>query len=761
MGEWSPSTQLITHSTIRYLATHISAMIKYLPLIWILLLGLITTKLAEPMSVQPADHEGFSAIRAMDHINVMAKEIHHMGTQENRSVKNYILDEFEKLDIPTEIFVGHAKHSWSSGYIRVGRTENIIATIKGTTAGKAVMVVGHYDSVLGSPGAADDIHSVACMIEIAKTLRKEEHDNDIIFLITDGEERGLFGAKAFVEQRDVSHIGVLLNYEARGNSGASISFEWSEGNAWLVSQLKKAATKPVANSMSFEIYKNLPNDTDFSFFKEAGINGINHAFIDGFSYYHNPADTPENIDQRSVQHTGTNMLDLTRHFANTDLSNTLSYNASFFNFLGFLIVYPSSWDLILLIATLAFVAFLLFRSFQKNIISAKSFGLSFLLIVLSVILSAALSFGLGKLLFSIYPQYESFYAGQFYNHKWYLVTCIGITIVTTTLLLSRPVLKSSANSFRAAMLLFLGALCVTFYIFIPTAAYFLIYPTIALLLYYYCITSQSDNNKTWLSYVSPYVASIVPLVMWLPVITLFFLAFSLVGLPMPTIHVAIITLSIMILFTELWIDSIMMNYIGLAMIVISLIGGHLNSTPTAEKPLPSNLFYNYNSITDEAHLASSDKHINIGNEIYLDSADRSQLQVPHRRTYWNVATDIKPSVAMPQVEIDTLQSDIARIINSDEVFNTRLHIAKPSNVTALYINGKEIYSDRATDESMIVEAYAMIADTMTIRIEKRDPNNDQVISINSQYHKLPFIDKLPDNALRTDGYTGVTYEIRM
>ena len=208
-------------------------------------------------------------------------------------------------------------------------------------------------------------------------------------------------------------------------------------------------------------------------FKEVGINGINHAFIDGFSYYHNPADTPENINQESVQHTGTNMLALTRHFANTDLSNTKSYNASFFNFLGLLIVYPSSLDLVILIAALAFIAFLLFNSFQKKTIGPKSFGLSFLLILISVVLTAGLSFGLGKLLLSTYPQYEAFYAGQFYNHKWYLLTCIGLSILVTSLLISGRILRSNSGSFKAAMLLFLGALCVLSLIHIsePTRPY--------------------------------------------------------------------------------------------------------------------------------------------------------------------------------------------------------------------------------------------------------------------------------------------------
>jgi len=147
-----------------------------------------------------------------------------MGTKENDKVRDYILDEFEKLEIPTEIFVGHSKHSWGTGYARIGRTENIIATIKGQSSGKAVMVVGHYDSVLSSPGAADDIHSVACILEIARLLKAEKYQNDIIFLITDGEEMGLFGAKAFTEMRDVSHIGLVLNYEARGNISIKIVY---------------------------------------------------------------------------------------------------------------------------------------------------------------------------------------------------------------------------------------------------------------------------------------------------------------------------------------------------------------------------------------------------------------------------------------------------------------------------------------------------------------------------------------------------------
>ena len=156
------------------------------------------------------------------------------------------------------------------------------------------------------------------------------------------------------ENNDLSDIGIFLNYEARGNEGPGIAFEYSDNNAWLVSAMSEVGKRPIANSLSYEIYKMMPNATDFTIFKERGVQGINHAFIDGFSFYHNPADTPDRINMRSVQHTGENMWRMARHFGNADISNIpTESNASFFNFFGLLVIYPSSLDLIILLLLLA------------------------------------------------------------------------------------------------------------------------------------------------------------------------------------------------------------------------------------------------------------------------------------------------------------------------------------------------------------------------------------------------------------------------
>jgi len=54
--------------------------------------------------------------------------------------------------------------------------------------------------------------------------------NDIIFLLTDGEEEGMLGASAFVDEHPGPRCPVAANFEGRGNAGVSQLFETSVGN---------------------------------------------------------------------------------------------------------------------------------------------------------------------------------------------------------------------------------------------------------------------------------------------------------------------------------------------------------------------------------------------------------------------------------------------------------------------------------------------------------------------------------------------------
>ena len=109
----------------------------------------------------------------------------------------------------------------------------------------------------------------------------------MIALFTDGEEAGLLGATAFVDDphwRDVA--GVVINVEARGSNGQSFLFQTSPGDAGLIDLYARNAPRPATSSLYGEIYKILPNDTDLTPFLKAGLTGYNFAFVGEVAHYH-------------------------------------------------------------------------------------------------------------------------------------------------------------------------------------------------------------------------------------------------------------------------------------------------------------------------------------------------------------------------------------------------------------------------------------------------------------------------------------------
>ena len=79
----------------------------------------------------------------------------------------------------------------------------------------------------------------------------------------------------------------------------------------------------------------MPNDTDFTVFKNNGFSGFNTALTDGYANYHSPNDKPENLSLASLQHHGSYIMGIASHFGNIDLSQTKSKDVVFYNMFGF------------------------------------------------------------------------------------------------------------------------------------------------------------------------------------------------------------------------------------------------------------------------------------------------------------------------------------------------------------------------------------------------------------------------------------------
>ena len=127
-------------------------------------------------------------------------------------------------------------------------------------------LLSHYDSAPEAPGAADDAFGVAVSLEAARILAARADRNwTLMVLVTDGEEAGLMGAAALMDDREVAErLKAYLNLEAVGSSGTATLFETGPGNGWLVDRWSRSSPYPRGDSFGIEIYKRLPNDTDFS-----------------------------------------------------------------------------------------------------------------------------------------------------------------------------------------------------------------------------------------------------------------------------------------------------------------------------------------------------------------------------------------------------------------------------------------------------------------------------------------------------------------
>ena len=216
--------------------------------------------------------------------------------------------------------------------------QNILVKLDAPGTEQGIMFVAHYDSVPEGPGAADAMVAVCAMLEAMRMYSHNESlTNDIYFLFTDGEERGLLGAWAFVEEFNElkDKIDMVINLEARGNRGGLILFETSPQAYPLINTVVNSDAKIIGFSWAVEIYRMMPNDTDLTAFLSKGYNGINFAVIGGVEHYHQPTDTFENLNQKSAWHYLQTTLAITDFAVNNSMCalNQAPSEAVFFPFI--------------------------------------------------------------------------------------------------------------------------------------------------------------------------------------------------------------------------------------------------------------------------------------------------------------------------------------------------------------------------------------------------------------------------------------------
>lgn len=193
---------------------------------------------------------------------------------------------------------------------------NILGLVKGQNfPDRFIIVTAHYDH-LGKKGhkvfygADDNASGVATLLALAAKTAEVPLAHSVIFLATDAEEKGLYGAKAFVKQLPIPHNSLLLNinldmlgYGGRKNRLYATHSRGDKNLKKLVANVANLAPLCLINghrkSTRFRLFDEKINWRKSSDHWAFGEGGFRYIFLGGGVHknYHTTEDKFENIEQ--------------------------------------------------------------------------------------------------------------------------------------------------------------------------------------------------------------------------------------------------------------------------------------------------------------------------------------------------------------------------------------------------------------------------------------------------------------------------------
>ncbi|XAR64405.1 hypothetical protein NMG60_11024726 [Bertholletia excelsa] len=310
--------------------------------------SVINMKFVKPLGFDsPLDR--FSEARAVEHVRVLSHVIdgRQEGRQGLKDAAQYIKKQLEVIreragpNIRIEIedtfvngtfnmmFLGH---SMSFGYRNHINIVMRISTVGSQDTEPSVLVNGHFDSPLGSPGAGDCGSCVASMLELARLIVDSGWipPRPIIFLFNGAEELFMLGSHGFMtthKWRDT--IGAFINVEASGTGGLDVVCQSGPGS-WPSRVYAESAIYPMANSAAQDVFPLIPGDTDYRIFANdyGNIPGLDVIFLLGGYFYHTSYDTVDRLLPGSIQARGDNLFSIIKAFTNSSKLRSASKRES-------------------------------------------------------------------------------------------------------------------------------------------------------------------------------------------------------------------------------------------------------------------------------------------------------------------------------------------------------------------------------------------------------------------------------------------------
>ncbi|MBN3581428.1 M28 family peptidase [Algoriphagus aestuarii] len=234
------------------------------------------------------------------------------GTEENAKARDYLKEKFVELELPTH-YKNHEQH-FNFESRRENKTiegVNIVGFVAGSKSRKLIVITAHYDHVgVGRPvhgdsiynGADDNASGTAALLALAEYFSKNRPEHSMIFAALDGEEMGLQGAKALVNDFPFPLENIVLNINmdmVSRNDNNELYASGTYQNPGLKPILEAAAS---GQSPTLKFGHDLPNtgSDDWSKSSDHGPfldKGVPHIYfgVEDHPDYHKPSDEFKNI----------------------------------------------------------------------------------------------------------------------------------------------------------------------------------------------------------------------------------------------------------------------------------------------------------------------------------------------------------------------------------------------------------------------------------------------------------------------------------
>lgn len=675
----------------------------------------------------------FSVDRALMPLDEISKKPHYLGSEAHGEVRKFLISELRKLGLEPHIQEGFV---FSQGSKSLNKPINIVARLKGSENGQALLLLSHYDSAaVPSFGTSDDGTGLVTILESVRAYLASgaKPKNDIIILFSDAEEIGLDGAKLFVSEHPwIKDVSLVLNFEARGTSGPSnMILETNGGNSNLVKEFINANPDfPVASSLMYSVYKMLPNDTDSTIFREsADIDSFFFAFIDSHFNYHTANDNMYHLDWNSLAHQGSYLLPLLHYFGEADLTNLKSETDDvYFNFpLIKMAHYPFSWILPMLILAASLFIALIIYGLSKRKLKSREMAKGFIPFLLSLTIVGFIGYFGWKLLLILYPQYLEIQQGFTYNGHWYIAFFVFLSLAISFALYKRFTAKQNEPSLYVAPLFFWLLINLAVFLILKGAAFFIIPVFFGLLSFFVMIRQQRPNLLAMALLAIPAIFIFVPLIQFFPV------GLGLKMLVISCVFAVLLFALLLPVFSYYKLSNLLATLCFL-LAVFFFVKAHLNSGFSEERRKPNSLMYYQDTDTDTSYWLTYDKQIDEWTEAYLGQNPEKASKYLQNTSYskyginFSFATEA-PKINIPEFEIildedeliNNLRSIQFTIVPNRRVNKIELYNNDEISFNSLAFNGQKVKLDdskelyRGTKNTALVNYFVSPNDSLKVK----------------------------------------------